>query len=108
MLVIFDGAWVTKLLYTYLTKVTHVTKIFIFIFLTKIFFFLLRNKVKLNKKNKLNLSFLVTNCTLISIYMVSLFTPLMLILSYMNIDIFFKDEYWLYYMCVCVIIINIL
>jgi len=22
---------------------------------------------------------------------------LMLILSYMNIDIFFKDEYWLYY-----------
>jgi len=40
---------------------------------------------------------LVTNCTLISIYMVSLFTPLMLILSYMNIDIFFKDEYWLYY-----------
>ena len=49
--------------------------------------------MKLNKKNKLNLSFLVTNYTLISIYMVSLFTPLILILSYMNIDIFFKDEY---------------
>ena len=52
--------------------------------------------MKLNKKNKLNLSFLVTNCTLISIYMVSLFTPLM------NIDIFFKDEYWLYYIYIYV------
>jgi len=59
--------------------------------------------MKLNKKKKLNLSFLVTNCTLISIYMVSLFTPIM------NIDIFFKDKYWLYYIynyihiyiCVC-------
>jgi len=26
MLVIYGGAWVRKLLYTYLTKVTHVTK----------------------------------------------------------------------------------
>ena len=42
MLVIFGGARVTKLLYTYLTKVTHVTKIFII--------FLLRNKMKLNIK----------------------------------------------------------
>jgi len=49
MLVIFDDAWVTKLLYTYLTKVTHVTKIFII--------FLLRNKMKPSKTNKLNLSF---------------------------------------------------
>jgi len=39
MLVIFGGAWVTKLLYTYSIKVTHVTKIFIFIFLKKIFIF---------------------------------------------------------------------
>ena len=48
--------------------------------------------MKLNKKNKLNLSFLVTNCTLISIYMVSLFTPLMLILSYIYIDIFLRKN----------------
>jgi len=57
MLVIFGGAWVTKLLYTYLTKVTHVTKIFIINFFLRKIFFLLRNKMKLNKKNKLNLSF---------------------------------------------------
>ena len=61
--------------------------------------------MKLNKKNKLNLSFLVTNCTLISIYMVNLFTPLMLILSDMNIDFFLRTniDYTIY-----IIIINIL
>jgi len=69
MLVIFGDAWVTKLLYTYLTKVTHVTKIFII--------FLLRNKMKLSKKNKLNLYFfgnkLYTNSFILFYFILFLF-----------------------------------
>jgi len=65
MLVIFGGARVTKLLYTYLTKVTHVTKIFII--------FLLRNKMKLNIKKNLTCLFLVKKGTLIGLFYFVLF-----------------------------------